>query len=138
MSGEQTYAHVRVVRPHERNAATAQTPGMIREAGIAPETAGAQAIWMGFASTPVGSRGGAHHHGDCESTIYILRGRCRFFHGEGLKETIEVEAGDFLYVPPGAIHAEDNIGDEPLEFIVARNCGSMLVVNVPDPREGAA
>jgi uncharacterized RmlC-like cupin family protein len=137
MTIEANYSAVRVVRPHERNAATAQTPGMIREAGIAPETADARAIWMGFVSTPVGSCGGAHHHGDCESTIYVLRGRCRFSYGENLSQTVEVGAGDFLYVPPSAIHAEDNIGEEPLEFIVARNCSTMMVVNVDDPREAA-
>lgn len=135
MTESNTWAPIRVVQPHERNPATAQTPGMVREAGIAPETAGSQAIWMGFVSTPIGSRSGAHHHGDCESTIYVLRGRCRFFYGEKLRETVEVKAGDFIYVPPGAIHAEENIGEETLEFIVARNCAGMLVVNVPDPRE---
>lgn len=123
-------AAIRVVRPHERSTATAQTPGMVREAGVAPNTAECQAIWMGYVSTPVGSKSAAHHHGDCESAIYVLRGRCRFYYGENLRETVEVGAGDFIYVPPLAIHAEENIGDEPLDFIVARNCAEMLVVNV--------
>jgi uncharacterized RmlC-like cupin family protein len=135
MAGEVSYAAVKVVHPGERNRSTAQTPGMIREAGIAPETSDAKSIWMGFVSTPVGACGGAHHHGDCESTIYILKGRCRFSYGADLKETVDVGEGDFLYVPPSAVHSEDNIGDGPLEFIVARNCAEMMVVNVPDPRE---
>ncbi|MBI3953646.1 MAG: cupin domain-containing protein [Chloroflexi bacterium] len=126
-----------VVRPGERSVATAQTAGMVREAGVAPETAGSAGLWVGFVSAAPGSASGVHHHGDCESGIYVLRGRARFLFGEGLARSVEVQAGDFLYVEPLAIHQEVNLSDrEPLELIVARNCGGMLVVNVPDPRRG--
>jgi uncharacterized RmlC-like cupin family protein len=49
---------------------------------------------------------------------------------------VDVEAGDFLFVPPNEVHVEENLSDsEPVEFITSRGCTSMLVVNVPDPRE---
>ena len=43
---------VRVVRAQQRSGATAQTAGMKREAGVAPETTGNQSLWMGLATTP--------------------------------------------------------------------------------------
>ena len=45
------------------------------------------------------------------------------------------EPGDFLYVPPQAVHVEENLSaTQPVEFLVARNSADILVVNVPDPR----
>ena len=38
---------LRVVRPEERDAGTAQTPGMHREAGVAGSTVGAEKLWVG-------------------------------------------------------------------------------------------
>lgn len=129
---------VKLVRPHERDTTTAQTPGMKREAGIAPSTVGSRTLWSGFVSTPPGTKSGVHHHGDCESGIYIIRGRMRFSWGPKLEHTVEAGEGDFIFVPPNEIHMEENLSEsEPVEFIVSRGCTDMLVVNVPDPREQA-
>lgn len=125
------------IKPHQRSANTAQTPGMIRQAGIAPDVCGAQGLWVGFVSTPPRTSSGAHHHGEAESAIYILRGQVRFYYGDRLEHSFIAEPGDFLYVPPNAVHVEENLSDtEPVEFIVARNATDALVVNVPDPRQG--
>jgi len=108
---------------------------MRREAAIAPETCGSRRLWSGYVSTPPGHASGVHHHGDCESAIYVLRGQARFLFGPQLEHAVDVGPGDFLYVEPLTIHQEINLSpDEPLELIVSRNCGTMLVVNVPDPR----
>ena len=129
-------SNVVLIKPNQRSANTAQTPGMIRQAGIYPEICKNSGLWMGFVSTPAATASGAHHHGDAESGIYMLRGRIRFFFGEGLEQVIVAEEGDFIYVPPLAIHVEENLSpNEPVEFIVSRNSTTMLVVNVPDPRE---
>lgn len=126
---------VRLVRPDQRSENTAQTPGMIRQAAIAPEVCGSRSLWLGFVSTPPSRASGAHHHGPAESGIYMLRGRIRFYYGDKLEQSLIAEAGDFIYVPPDAVHIEENLSDtEPVEFIVARNSGDILVVNVPDPR----
>jgi uncharacterized RmlC-like cupin family protein len=126
-----------LIKPHQRSANTAQTPGMVRQAGIAPELCGNGGLWMGFVSTPAATASGAHHHGDAESGIYIVRGSIRFFYGSKLERLLVAEEGDFIYVPPMAVHVEENLSpDEPVEFIVSRNSTTMLVVNVPDPREG--
>ena len=124
------------IKSNQRSENTAQTPGMVRRAGISPELCGSVGLWVGFVSTPPGTTSGAHHHGDVESAIYMLRGRARFIFGEKLERSLVAEPGDFLYVPPEAVHVEENLSDtEPVEFIVARNSSGILVVNVPDPRE---
>ncbi len=129
-------AGIIVVRPHERYKGAVQTTNMAREAGVAPETTGATSIWSGFVTTPPGTKSGVHHHGDCETAIYVLDGRVRFYWGDKLQFQDDVQAGDFLYVPPNEVHLEQNLSDtEPVEFIVSRGCSGILVVNVPDPRQ---
>ena len=126
---------IKLVRPADRDRTTAQTAGMAREAGISAETAGVRTIWSGYVRTPPGTASGVHHHGDCETAIYILSGHVRFRFGAKLEEFVDAEAGDFVFVPPNIIHTEENRSDsEPVELIVSRGCTSMLVVNVPDPR----
>jgi uncharacterized RmlC-like cupin family protein len=129
---------VTLVRPSNRDCTTAQTTGMVREAGVSPATTGAKTIWSGYVMTPAGTASGVHHHGDCESAIYMLKGRMRFSWGEKLEHSAEASAGDFIFVPPNEIHMEENLSEtDPVEFIVSRGCTEMLVVNVPDPREGS-
>jgi uncharacterized RmlC-like cupin family protein len=124
---------VRIVRAHQRGEATTQTRGMKREVGVAPETTGSRNLWMGLVTTPAGMVSSWHHHGDCESGIYVMRGRARFRWGKGGVESAEVAAGDFLSVAPNAIHMEEALGDEDVVFIVARACSGILVVNVEGP-----
>jgi uncharacterized RmlC-like cupin family protein len=127
---------IRVVRPSERDLGTAQTAGMVREAGISGETAGARTIWSGYVKGPPGMASGVHHHGDCETAIYVLSGHARFQFGPKLENAVEVRAGDFLFVPPNEVHVEENMStSEPVEFIVSRGCTGILTVNVPDPRD---
>ena len=127
---------LRVVRPHERDAGTAQTPGMRREAGVAASTVGAEKIWLGHVTMEPGMKSGAHHHGPVESAIYIISGRARFRFGERLEHTAEAGPGDFVFVPPEAVHQEINPDpDTPIEMIVARNGQENIVVNVELPEE---
>ena len=125
---------LQVVRPHERDPGTAQTPGMERLAGIASGTVGAQGLWVGYVTMGPGIRSGAHHHGNVESGIYIIRGRARLRFGPALEQSIDAGPGDFVYVPPEAVHQEINLDDaEPIEMIVARNAQENVVVNVELP-----
>jgi uncharacterized RmlC-like cupin family protein len=111
-----------------------QTPGMRRESGVAPTVSGSRSLWAGYVVTPPGSVSGAHHHGDAESAIYMLEGRARFRWGAALEHQAVAEPGDFLYVPPNLVHAEENLSEsQPVTFIVARNSGTMLTVNVDVP-----
>jgi uncharacterized RmlC-like cupin family protein len=129
-------AGIKVVRPSERYKGVVQSGSMAREAGVAPETTGATSIWSGYVTTPAGLTSSVHHHGDCETAIYVVKGRARFRFGEKLEHAVEVGPGDFLFVPPFEIHQEENLSDtEPCELIVSRGCSGILTVNVDDPRE---
>lgn len=126
---------VKVIRPHERDTSTAQTPGMSRAAGICAGTANSEGLWMGTAVNEPGAASGAHHHGQNESGIYILRGRVRFRWGEHLEHVADTEPGDFIFVPPFEVHMEENLDpDQEAELLLARNSQEAVVVNVPDPR----
>jgi uncharacterized RmlC-like cupin family protein len=126
---------VKVIKPGERDGGTAQTPGMRREAGISAGTAGSEGLWMGTAVNDPGAASGAHHHGQNESGIYILRGRVRFRWGEQLQNVVDTEPGDFVFVPPFEVHMEENLDAEhEAELLLARNSQEAIVVNVPDPR----
>ena len=129
-------AGIKVVRPSERYTGVVQSGSMAREAGVAPETTGATSIWSGYVTTPAGMVSAVHHHGDCETAIYVVKGRARFRFGEKLEHAVEVSSGDFLFVPPFEVHVEENLSDtEPCELIVSRGCSGILTVNVDDPRE---
>ncbi len=124
---------IKVIHPDQRSLATAQTSGMKREAAISPELTGNKTIWVGLVTTPPGVRGGWHHHGDCESAIYVVSGRARFRWGKNGEESAEVSAGNFLAVPPNLIHHEEALGDEPFVGVVARGCTNTITVNVEGP-----
>ncbi len=127
---------VTVIRPSERDSGTAQTPGMVREAGISQALTGSRGLWMGLATNAPGQMSGVHHHGANESGIYILRGRVRFRWGEKLEHVRDTEPGDFVFVPPNEVHMEENLDpDGPAELLLARNSQEQVVVNVPDPRD---
>jgi uncharacterized RmlC-like cupin family protein len=122
---------LRVIRPSERDRSTAQTPGMQREAGVAATTVGAEKLWVGHVTMAPGAKSGAHHHGPVESAIYIISGRARFRCGERLEQVAEAGPGDFIFVPPHAVHQEINAdNDSPIEMIVSRNGQENIVVNV--------
>jgi uncharacterized RmlC-like cupin family protein len=122
---------VRVVKPHERDASTAQTPGMHREEGIGAKTAGAEKLWVGHVSVDKGVRSGPHHHGELESVIYVISGHARFRYGDKLENVVEAEPGDFVFVPPYLIHQEINASsDVRVDMVVARSSQENVVVNV--------
>lgn len=126
-------AGVQIIRENQRSTQTSQTTGMHREAAVAPETTNSQSLWMGLVTTPPQVVSGWHHHGDCESGIYIVSGRARFRWGPGGHEAAEVGPGDFLMVAPNAIHQEEAISDEPLVMVVSRGCTGVVVINTDEP-----
>jgi uncharacterized RmlC-like cupin family protein len=125
---------VTIIRPSQRDTATAQTPGMDRAAGVSASTCNSASVWMGAVRTDAGFRSGAHHHGGVESALYVVSGRYRFRWGERLEHSADGEAGDFIFVPPMVLHQEINLSPtEPLIFIVARGSQENVVVNVEMP-----
>ncbi len=127
-------AEVRVVKPGERDASTAQTPGMHREEACGAKTVGAEKLWVGHVHVGEGVRSGPHHHGELESVIYVISGNARFRFGDNLEHTVEATAGDFVFVPPYLVHQEINASaDAAVDMVVARSSQENVVVNVDVP-----
>ena len=134
------YDGVRVVRAGELDSNTAQTPGMDRAAAITHAKVGASKIWAGTVHIHPGAKTGAHHHGEIESVIYVVRGRARMRWGNALEFTAEAGPGDFIYVRPFVPHQEMNARpDEPVEAVIVRSGQEPIVVNLdiesPEPAE---
>ena len=122
---------VRVIPGGSLDPNTAQTPGMHREAAINYARVGAQKIWAGTVTVQPNAKTGAHHHGELESVIYVVRGKARMRWGEQLEFIAEAGPGDFIYVPPFVPHQEINASrDEPLECVLVRSDNEAVVVNL--------
>lgn len=122
---------VRVVRAGELDLNTPQTPGMTRAAAITHARAGASKLWAGTVLVEPAAKTGAHHHGELETVLYIVRGRARFRWGENLEYFAEADPGDFIYVPPYVPHQEMNArSDIPVEAVVVRSGQEPVVVNL--------
>jgi uncharacterized RmlC-like cupin family protein len=107
------------------------TAGMTREQAIAVE-----GLWAGVAFTAPGATSAWHHHGEYESTIYVLSGRLRMESGSSGTRVIEAGPGDFLHVPAGAIHREANPSDTESQIVVVRAGQGPAVFNVDGPASG--
>src|SRR5260370_18016947 len=99
---------VQVIPGGSLDANTPQTPGMDRKTAIDLARAGARKLWAGTVNIKPNAKTGAHHHGELESVIYVVRGRARMRWGERLAFAAEARPGDFIYVPPFRPHQEIN------------------------------
>jgi len=131
---------IRIVRAGELDTNTPQTPGMSRAAAITHARTGANKLWAGTVTVQPAARTGAHHHGELETVLYIIRGRARFRWGDHLEFVEEAGPGDFIYVPPFVPHQEMNArSDEPVEAVVVRSGQEPIVINLdiesPEPAE---
>ncbi|AFY36374.1 cupin domain-containing protein [Calothrix sp. PCC 7507] len=90
--------------------------------GISAATAGTKGISLNLVIIPAGGTAEPHFHKDYETAIYLLKGRVETRFGEGLKQSVINEEGDFLFIPPGVPHQPFNLSEtEPAQAIVARN-----------------
>ncbi|HTS94446.1 MAG TPA: cupin domain-containing protein [Stellaceae bacterium] len=122
---------VRIVKGSELDINTPQTPGMNRAAAITYANAGAQKLWAGTVTIHPNAKTGAHHHGEVESVIYVVKGKARMRWGEKLEFVAEAGPGDFIYVPPYVPHQEINANpSEPLECVLVRSGQTPVVVNL--------
>jgi uncharacterized RmlC-like cupin family protein len=125
---------VRVVAGCDLDPNTPQTAGMNRAAAITRATAGAEKLWAGTVVIEPDAKTGAHHHGDLESVIYVVRGKARMRWGEALEYTAEAGPGDFIFVPPYVPHQEINASPgEPLECVLVRSGQDPVVFNLDIP-----
>lgn len=96
--------------------------GIQYKVGLSAKNVPARQLSMNVATIPPGGVAGAHIHVDFEVMLYILQGRVRHEYGPGLKQVVENEAGDFIFIEPGVPHEVFNCSQtEPVVAVVARS-----------------
>jgi uncharacterized RmlC-like cupin family protein len=121
-----------VTRAGREDDRTGQSDGALRISGVSADNSPATIMWMGKVSNEPGHRSVPHHHGEAETTGYLLKGHARIYFGEGYAEWVDMTAGDFVFVPPMMPHVEANMStDEELVWVTARTPGN-IVVNFED------
>ena len=117
------------ITPAERSTSAGQNSDMERSIAVSAETVGSVGLYSSVVTTGPGGRTRIHHHGECETSIFILSGRARYTWGPtGLEQSMYAGAGDFVYIPASEIHVEENVSaTEPLVVVLTRNCPGSVV-----------
>lgn len=115
-----------VVRPPERQDRSGH--GLIRGFGVSRSTAGSGHLSMAFGSVPPGALSDRHYH-PFETAVYVISGKARGIFGAQDEESVDVEAGDFLFIPALLPHRTQNIGDGPVSYVLARAAPEDIVIS---------
>ena len=91
-------------------------PGVTRQEAIS-----AGALWSGLADLAPGAATGWHHHGQHETSLYVLSGTVRLEFGPAGSQALECGPGDFIHVPAGTVHRELNPGDDAARTVMTRS-----------------
>jgi uncharacterized RmlC-like cupin family protein len=109
--------------------------GISYRAGLSGKNVPARHLSMNVATIPPGGVAAAHIHVGFEVMLYILEGRVRHEFGPALEQSVENEAGDFIFIEPGVPHEVFNVSDtEPVVAVVARSDASEWENIVPFTR----
>jgi uncharacterized RmlC-like cupin family protein len=119
------------VRPVDRQVAD-PTPGKVREQAIAVD-----GLWSGLVRTEPGVTSGWHHHGEHDTSVYVVDGTVRIEFGPGGAQAVDAAAGDFVLIPKYLVHRESNVGATASEEIVTRSGTGPLTINVEQPSASA-
>lgn len=89
--------------------------------GISAETVGSRHLHMQMVTIPPGGRAKAHKHESHETAIYVLSGTSAMWYGPNLEHRMDVNAGEYCYIPADVPHLPYNTSDtEPCVAIIAR------------------
>jgi uncharacterized RmlC-like cupin family protein len=94
--------------------------GLSYFSGLSHESAGCQSICMHLLEMPPGAKANAHYHESHETAIFMLEGEAEFLHGPALENRDRVQAGDYIYIPPGVPHQPYNPTDSVARAVIAR------------------
>ena len=117
----------RVVHPPDRQDGSGQ--GVIREFGISRSSAGSSHLSMAYGVVPAGATSTRHSH-PFETAVSVISGRARAYFGLNDEESVDMEPGDFLYIPADLPHRTANIGDTPVQYVLARAAPEDIVIPV--------
>jgi uncharacterized RmlC-like cupin family protein len=122
---------VHVVKPLQFDDHTPQTAGMRRLAAVSNLLVGSEALWAGVMLAEPDTASSVHHHGPQETVVYVLAGRSRVRWGSRLEHEVDLEAGDFLYVPPFMPHQEVNPSPhQATQWVVVRSGPEAVLVEL--------
>src|ERR1700693_4993403 len=126
------YPRIHIVSPAEFDEGTAQTPGSVRLAAVAPQLGIESALWGGLFEVEPARLTGIHHHGEQQTIAYVLSGLCEDRWGARGEYSASAKAGDFIHVPAFLPHIEINPSKlEPFCWAVVRSTAMPIVVNLP-------
>jgi uncharacterized RmlC-like cupin family protein len=128
------------ITPEQRLTSVGQHADMERSIAVSASVAGSTGLYSSQVTTQPGAKTRIHHHGPCETSIYVLSGQARFTFGPtGIEKTFTAVAGDFVYIPAGEIHVEENASPtDELVVILTRNCPDSHVVYLDGGADGGA
>jgi uncharacterized RmlC-like cupin family protein len=117
------------VTPSERSTSAGQNNDMERSIAVSAETVGSVGLYSSVVTTAPGGKTRIHHHGECETSIFIVSGRARYTWGPtGLEQSMDAGPDDFIYIPAGEVHVEENASPtEQLVVVLTRNCPGSVV-----------
>lgn len=118
---------VSCVHPADRRIAD-PTPGKAREQAIAVD-----GLWSGLVRTEPGVTSGWHHHGEYDTSAYIIAGAVRIEFGPGGGHAIDGGPGDFIHIPKHVVHREINRGSVPSVEVITRSGSGAPTINVDGP-----
>ena len=118
---------IRVIPPHAF-VDSDPTAGMRRKLAI-----DVPGLWSGLVHTEPGAISGWHHHGDHETSLYVVSGAMRLEFGAGGRSVVEAGPGHFVHVPARVVHRESNPTDLPSSAVIARAGIGEPTVNVEGP-----
>lgn len=105
------------------------TQGLSRE--IALEGPDAVVI---HSTTEGGTVSAWHHHAEHNTYGYLIPGALRFEFGPGGKQSVDINPGEYFYVPAGVIHRDVNPSkDSKQDAIIIRTGSGPTVINVDGP-----
>lgn len=86
---------------------------------------------LGFVEINPGQANPLHLHPNCEEILYVTSGTCEHIRSD---ETIIMRAGDIIRIPANVPHRARNIGNEPLQAIIAFSSGDRQTIMLEEPK----
>lgn len=112
--------------------------GIHYKQGMSAKNAGLTKLSANIATIPPGGVAKAHIHVGFEVILCIIEGKVRHEFGGGLKQKIDNQAGDFIFIKPGVPHEVFNLSDtEPVVAFVARSSANEWDDIVPYDRNNS-
>jgi uncharacterized RmlC-like cupin family protein len=130
-------AAVHVIKPLDLDDRTPQTAGMHRLAAVSHILVESKSLWAGVLLAEPGTASAVHHHGPVETVVFVLSGRSRLRWGSRLEHEVDLEPGDFVFIPPYVAHQEINPSpDQPTQWVVVRSGHEAVIVNLTKAHNG--